>query len=122
MKLFSILILLTSCQLIQQPEESIKSVPGTYTRYSEHEFGIEYDTLVIKVMHKQNQFFTIERRWKYQRILDGKKLAEDYKLIKNTGRYIPASKQINVSETGETYYFNLKQKTILTGSIQYQKL
>lgn len=122
MKLLLLLIFITGCQLIIEHKEFSRSVPGIYTRYSEHEFGFEYDTLVIEMVNKEDKIFTIERRWKYQRVLDGKSLTPEYKLIKNMGRFFPERKQLRVNETGEYYYFNLKQKTLLTGSIQYQKL
>lgn len=120
--MFLLLIFITGCQLISEPKDFSRSVPGIYTRYSEHEFGFEFDTLLIEMVNKEDQYFTIERRWKYQRVLDGKSLTPVLKLIQNTGRYLPESKQLRINETGEYYYFNLKQKTILTGSIQYQKL
>ena len=122
MKLFSLLLFITGCQLISEPKDFSRSVPGIYTRYSEHEFGFEFDTLVIEMVNKEDHYFTIERRWKYQRVLDGKRLTPDYKLIKNMGRFFPEHKNLRVNETGEYYYFNLKQRTLLTGSIQYQKL
>ena len=121
MQFLVLLIFITGCQLIIDPKDFSRSVPGIYTRYSEHEFGIEYDTLVIEVKNKEDQYFTVERRWEYQRVLDGKNLIPDYKIIKNTGRYSPQTKQLRVNETGEYYYFNLKKKTILNGSIQYQR-
>ena len=122
MQFLVLLIFITGCQLIIEPKDFSRSVPGIYTRYSEHEFGIEYDTLVIEVLSKEDQYFTIERRWEYQRVLDGKNLIPDYKIIKNTGKYFPEHNELMVNETGECYYINFQQKTILTRSIQYQKL
>ena len=109
MQFLVLLIFITGCQLIIEPKDFSRSVPGIYTR-------------VIEVKNKEDQYFTVERRWEYQRVLDGKNLIPDYKIIKNTGKYFPEHNELMVNETGECYYINFQQKTILTGSIQYQKL
>src|SRR5262245_47884847 len=82
-------------------------IPGTYTRFARHEFGTEYDTLVISVQNlSANQYF-IQRNWKYERILDGIALEPEYKQTKTSGIY--KHKILQQTETGNMFSFDINE-------------
>jgi hypothetical protein len=91
-------------------------IPGTYIRYTEHEFGHEFDTLVI---HRHSDLYTIERRWKYERILDGQPIEPEYKRTITTGIW---NKGILAEQQTGTYYsFDPKQNCLFSGETRYIK-
>ena len=102
---------------------SIKEfIPGTYIRYSVHEFGHEYDTLVISLQNESSDEYSILRKWKYERVLDGVPLAPEYKQVLSTGYYKDVTKLLEVRKSGEVYSFDPKQRKLFNGTINYQKL
>ena len=62
----------------------------------------------------------IERKWKYERVLDGKVIEPEYKRMVTTGLY--KNKVLEEAETGLLYSIDLKNRRINAGAIQYQKL
>lgn len=92
-------------------------IPGTYTRYSRHEFGHEYDTLVIK---QQSNLYLIERRWKYERILQGQAIEPEYRNTTMTG--ILNEEILTEQQTGLHYSFDLDKKCLYSGNTRYDKL
>jgi hypothetical protein len=62
-------------------------IPGTYIRSAQTEFGKAYDTLVITLQNKSANEYKIQRRWKYDRVLDGKPIAPEYKVTETSGLY-----------------------------------
>lgn len=93
-------------------------VDGTYTRHSEHAFGKEDDTLVISGNNKR---YIIERKWKYERVLDGKALEPEYKQESSTASYSEKHRTL-VSQEGDVYTFDLKEGLLLNGPTKYKKL
>ncbi len=103
-------------------DEVTAFIPGVYTRFSQHEFGSEYDTLVISSRNTEANEFTIVRKWKYERLLDGERLEPEYKLVVSTGIYDAARKLLQETETAEYFSFDVKKKILFNGTTQYQKL
>jgi len=99
--------------------EAKNSIPGTYVRMSEHEFGKEYDTLVIT---EANDLFQIQRRWKYERVLDGVTQEPEYKQQKSTASFDANNETLHENETGNAIVFDSKSETLSIGSTKYQKL
>jgi hypothetical protein len=97
-------------------------IPGTYIRYSVHEFGHEYDTIVITLQNETADQYSILRKWKYERVLDGVPLAPEYKQVFSTGYYHENKKLLEVIKSGEVYSFNPQQRKLFNGKINYQKL
>jgi hypothetical protein len=97
-------------------------IPGTYIRFSNHEFGAEYDTLVISSQNKTALEYKILRKWKYERVLDGEKIAPEYKRSFTSGIYNDKQGVLKENETGDTYSFDVKQKVLFNGTVKYQKL
>ena len=122
--LFLLMVLvagLFSCR--ESNRDSVReSIPGTYIRYSEHEFGHEYDTLVITLLKESVGIYSILRKWKYERVLDGKWLEPEYKRTETTGLYKPHQQLLRDMETGAIYSFDVDARVALNGPVKYQKL
>ena len=115
------IMLVQGCGLIIKRDKVKVFIPGAYTRVSQHEFGTEHDTIIIRILNDFSDQYHIERRWKYQRVLDGEKLEPEYKLVKMTGYYNKTRKLLRIEQTGEIISFLPEQKEILAGSVTYQK-
>jgi hypothetical protein len=93
-------------------------IPGTYIRYSDHEFGSEYDTVTISLQNKNASQFTISRRWKYERTGE----APEYQLTITAGIYDVGKGIMEDMETGDLISFDPKQNCLFIGTIKYKKL
>lgn len=112
---------LFSCR--ESKRDSVREfIPGTYIRYSEHEFGHEYDTLVITLLNESVGKYSILRKWKYERVLDGKWLEPEYKRTETSGLFNPRQKLLQDTETGAIYSFDVKEGVAFNGPVKYQKL
>lgn len=103
-------------------DEVKEFIPGTYVRSTQHEFGTENDTVIISLQNQSANEYKIVRRWKYDRILDGKPIEPEYKQTTNSAIYNTESKLLQESETLESYSFDPQQKAMFAGSTKYQKI
>ncbi|SRR5260221_6889630 len=117
-----IMLLTCSCGLIKSKDEMQEFIPGTYIRFSQHEYGTEYDTLVISLQNKTANEYKILRKWKYERVLDGERVEPEYKRTVTSCVYNSIHKLLQENETGDIYSFDIKQKILFNGPIKYQKL
>lgn len=97
-------------------------IPGTYARTSEHEFGKEWDTLAISLQNASANEYKLVRRWRYERVLDGKPLDPEYKITTTTGVYDAAGKTLQEARTGKSISFDPKAGVMFSGSTKYEKL
>ncbi|MBN8878067.1 MAG: hypothetical protein J0I32_11010 [Sphingobacteriales bacterium] len=97
-------------------------IPGTYIRFSRHEFGTEHDTLTISVQNKNAGEYKIIRRWKYERVIDGEIAEPEYKLTVTTGFYQSKHKLLRENETGSVYTFDVNENILFNGPVKYKKL
>jgi hypothetical protein len=111
-----ILIAIGACSEVK-PDPVSGFIPGTYIRYAEHEFGHEYDTLVITAIGNQ---FSIQRKWKYERVLDGQLIEPEYKKTTMTG--ILNRGILTEEQTGAYYSFDLDAKCLYSGDTRYDKV
>jgi len=119
--LLQIAILLASCSSLMKDE--VKDfIPGTYIRFSQHEFGSEYDTLVITLQNKTANEYRILRKWKYERVLDGSAIEPEYKHLTTSGIYTSKHKLLQETETGDMFSFDVKGEFLFNGPTKYQKL
>lgn len=116
------LIILLGCGLIISPDQTEAFIPGIYIRFSSHEFGKEYDTLVITLQNKSAHEYKIVRKWKYERVLDGKAIEPEYQRQTTTGIYQSVDKTIKDTETGSLYSFDVMGKILFNGRIKYLKI
>lgn len=97
-------------------------IPGTYIRSSQTEFGKAYDTLIITLQSKSANEFKIQRRWKYDRVLDGKPLEPEYKVTETTGLYDAEKKIVQETETLEFFTFDAEKKLLFNGANKFTKI
>jgi hypothetical protein len=119
--IFIFLIIFCSCNAITK-NETENFIPGTYIRFSQHEFGTEHDTLVISVQNANAHQYKIERRWKYERMLDGNKLDPEYKQTTISAIYNEKSNLMEETSTGSNYSFNIGKKILFAGTTEYKKI
>lgn len=112
----------TGCNNGSSVDEMKASLPGTYIRASQHEYGKEFDTLVVSLQNEAANEFKLNRRWRYERVLDGKAIEPEYKNTTTAAVYDEATKQLKETETGDTYSFDPASKTLFAGSTKYEKL
>ncbi|MBK8310918.1 MAG: hypothetical protein IPL04_08545 [Chitinophagaceae bacterium] len=118
----SVALLLTACNSNSESDTVKDFIPGTYIRSSQHEYGTENDTVVISLQNKSASEYKVERRWKYGRMLDGKPIEPEYKLTTTSAIYNKDSKLLQETETGDTYSFDTKEKSMFAGTTKYQKI
>ena len=116
-----VILLLAACNNHTENDAIKEFIPGTYIRFSQHEFGTENDTIVISLQNKTANEYKIRRRWKYERVLDGNAIEPEYKSTITSAIFNEASKLLQETETGDNYSFDTKQKLMFTGSTKYQK-
>jgi hypothetical protein len=103
--------------------DAIKAfIPGTYVRSSQTEFGKTYDTLVITLQSKLANEFKIQRRRKYDRVLDGKLIEPEYKITETTGLYDSEKKTLQETETLEFFTFDMEKKLLFNGANKFTKI
>lgn len=118
---FSVLFLLAGCS--SSESDAIKEfIPGTYIRASQNEFGKEYDTLVISLQNKSAGEYGILRKWRYDRVLDGKPIEPKYKQEKSSGLHNPEKKFLQETETLELFTFDIEKKILFNGTNQFTKI
>lgn len=115
------LLVLASC-IRWMRDEIVEFIPGTYCRYSHHEFGIEYDTVVISVRNKAAKEYKILRRWKYERVQDGSPIEPEYKVTLTSGIYNERRRLLEETPTGSLYSFDAKEGLLFNGDAKYRKL
>lgn len=115
-------MLLLGCATSTSKDEIKEAIPGTYIRASQHEFGTEHDTVVISLQNEAANEYSLTRKWKYERVLDGKAIEPEYKNTTTTAIYDANGKLLKETQTGDTYTFDAKQGTLFAGSTKYQKL
>ncbi len=117
----SVLFLLASCS--SSESDAIKEfIPGTYILASQNEFGKAYDTLVISLQNKSASQYQILRKWRYDRVLDGKPIEPEYKQEKSSGIYNPETKVLQETETLELFTFDPEKKLLFNGTNQFTKI
>ena len=117
-----LLLFILSCGTNSESEEIMSFIPGTYVRQSEGEFGKSYDTLVISLQNKAANQFKIVRRWRYDRVLDGKPIEPEYKVTETSGVFDASSNTLQQNETLESFTFDTKKKLLFDGPNQFIKI
>jgi hypothetical protein len=116
-----LLVIFCSCNAITK-DETESFIPGTYIRSSRHEFGKENDTLIISLQNANARQYRIERKWRYQRVLDGKPIEPEYKITAASGTYSDKEHLLVESTTGLEYSFDIKRNLLFAGTNQYKKI
>ncbi|HEU5365448.1 MAG TPA: hypothetical protein VFU62_07945 [Hanamia sp.] len=117
-----IMIILVGCGLTQNNDGVKLFIPGTYIRFSTHEFGTEYDTLIIVPLNPSAGYYSIIRRWKYLRVVDDKKMEPEYKIRTTAAIYDSKRHLLQETNTGKIYSIDVTGNCLFSGSIKYRKL
>lgn len=117
-----IILLFIGCVLRNSINKDRAEIPGTYIRFSQQEYGTEYDTLVVTLQNSLSNEYKIVRKWKYERVLDGGKIEPEYKRTITTAIYNEDYKILRETETGDIYSFDFTAKILFNGPVKYQKL
>lgn len=110
------------CSLLTKESETEKFIPGTYIRFSNHEYGSEYDTLVISIQNNAAAEYKVIRKWKYERVLDGQSIEPEYKQQVTVAYYDPKFRVLREENSGTIYSFDIAQNILFIGPIKYEKL
>lgn len=97
-------------------------IPGTYIRTAQTEFGKAYDTLVITLQNKSVNEYKIQRRWKYDRILDGKRIEPEYKITETSGLFDGEKNILQETETLEIFSFDTRNNLMFNGANKFTKI
>lgn len=117
----SVLLVLKGCSFPES--DAIKEfIPGTYIRSSQNEFGKAYDTLEISLQNKSASQYQVFRKWRYDRVLDGKPIKPEYKQGKSSGIYNPEKNVLQETETLELFTFDVERKLLFNGTNQFTKI
>jgi hypothetical protein len=116
-----IVVIAISCR-DRLSDKVLTFIPGTYIRFSAHEFGTEFDTLVIVRERNEADQFLITRRWKYERVLDGLKMEPEYKRQVTSCYYDEKRKTLTEAETGDFYSFDPGRNMLYAGTTKYMKI
>jgi hypothetical protein len=114
-------ILFAACNSITKDEVK-EFIPGTYIRSSQNEFGKEYDTLVVSMQSKSANEYKIQRRWRYERVLDGKPIEPEYKVTETSGLYDSEKKTLQETETLDFFTFDVEKKLLFNGANKFTKI
>jgi hypothetical protein len=114
-------VLFAACNGLTKDEVK-EFIPGTYIRSSENEFGKEYDTLIVSLQNSSANAYKIIRKWRYDRVLDGKPLEPEYKQTESSGIYDADKKQLQETETLEFFTFDTGKKLLFSGANKFTKI
>jgi hypothetical protein len=93
-------------------------LPGTYIRFAKHEFGVENDTLRITTV-VEHTIYKLERRWRYERVIDGQQLEPEYK-VKVTTLIYDGQHLLREEETWTL--FTLDKNVLYNGTTKYKRI
>ena len=113
------LILFIGLMIACNGSDKSKLFPGTYVRSSEHEFGKEYDTLVITEFMDQ---YKIIRKWRYERVLDGVVQQPVYKVKVTTAYYEDKYRLLHENETGKRISIDKGEGILIVGATKFKKI
>jgi len=105
---------------LQYPEAA--DLEGVYIRSVEHEYGREWDTLVLRRTAASDSRYLITRRWNYERTLDGRVLAPEYKKKATTASYLEKEALLVDEESGMRYSFHRSRNELMAGTTVYKKI
>lgn len=114
-------VLFAACNGLNK-DEIKEFIPGTYIRQSQNEFGKEYDTLMVSLQSKSANEYKIVRKWRYDRVLDGKPMEPEYKQTESSGIYDADKKQLQETETLEFFTFDVEKKFLFNGANKFTKI
>ncbi len=117
-----VLLLLYGCRAAVNTDPVLQHIPGTYFRFSKHEYGTEYDTLSIAELNRKAGQFRIIRRHKYERVIEGNLTEPEYRITMSTGFFNAEGMTLRENETGIIFSFDADMNLLFDGAITYRRL
>lgn len=123
MLLFSLTLLLQSCNSIFNPDNVKSFIPGVYCTAWKTAFSEARDTLNIETITLQgSEGFIITRRTHVDFMNAAKKREPEYTIIKWTGTYDASNKTLLINNNGRVLSFDTNKKEMKMGVVTYKKL
>ena|SRR6266545_3531731 len=98
-------------------------IPGVYSRHYMDEYTNSYDTVEVKLVTKEgSEGYVVDKRSRYQKMIDGQKTPFDHKMEQWFGRYEKDSKTLYIEKSGKRIYFDPKEGELKMGEMPYKKL
>jgi len=98
-------------------------IPGVYYRHYMDEYTNSYDTVEIKlVTNEGSDGYVVNKRARYQKMIDGQKTSFAYKTDQWFGSYEKDSKTLYIGKSGKRIYFDPKEGELKMGDMPYKKL
>lgn len=113
---------LTSCNGLNKDEVQ-DFIRGVYCRHYMDEYTNSYDSVEIKLITKEgSEGYVVNKKSRYQKMIDGKKTPFDYKTEQWFGNYEKDSKTLYIEKSGKRIYFDPKEGELKMGGMPYKKL
>ena len=120
---FSICVIATAFSCSNSASDTVRDfIPGTYIRYSQHEFGRAWDTLEISRLSETGNNYSIQRRWAYERKLNGVTQPLDYKIEDDAALFDKEKGVLTDTRSGQILSFAPEKKELYAGATAYQKI
>jgi len=107
--------------MVKKNEGDASSFAGVYIRHVQHEFGTEWDTLVIQQIEASTRY-KILRRWKYERVMDGNMVTPEYKQETTIGQWLEREKLLVEEESAQRYTLKSNGRVLLVGTTEYERV
>lgn len=98
------------------------NLDGVYIRYSAHEFGKEWDTMIVAKQRATVNTYQVMRRWKYERVLDGNTQLPEYKKQVSKIRPLDNEAAFVDEESGISYSYDESKQELSAGTTIYKKI
>ncbi len=103
--------------------DEVKSfIPGTYARFSDHQFRKEYDTLKIEVASEKGNNYRLVKSSSFQKKLDGQVLPWEYKNEEWIAIYDEEKRILNEVTRGKVISFFPERNLLFVGKTEYKKI
>lgn len=111
-----------ACNGLQEKNDIISFIPGTYIAYYENEFHKTHDTLIIHENTDAQDVYEITRRYYYTTMVDGRELTPTYKKEALTALFDKEHNILTDQQHGSIISFDIHHKTLKRGSREYKKI
>jgi hypothetical protein len=97
-------------------------IPGTYTRFSDHEMRTEYDTLRIERLRESGNYYRIVRSLTFQKKLDGKAFPWQSTKEEWSALFDELDQVLKEFHKGHILVFIPEENKLLVSTTEYKKI
>jgi len=116
------ILLTVACNQQTKSDEVRNSIPGEYIFSGGTDLSKGSDTLYINAYDEKAGTYIIIRNTGYNRLIDGKLQAKEFKSEKFIAAYDDNKQQLEDSKTGRLLSFSKSNKNLVFGTATYQKI